>query len=40
VWKEAVVAYFNMLSRHLCGGTEKNNENRIAYLQAKKVWVE
>jgi len=24
MWKEAVVAYFKELSRHLYGGTEKN----------------
>jgi hypothetical protein len=26
-WKEAVVAYFKVLSRHLPGGTEKTHKN-------------
>jgi hypothetical protein len=37
VWKEAVVAYFKVLSQHLCGGTEENHKISvlIAGLQAK-----
>jgi hypothetical protein len=26
VWKEAVVAYFKVISRHLPGGTDENQE--------------
>ena len=26
VWKEAIVKYFKILSRNLCGGTKENNE--------------
>jgi hypothetical protein len=26
IWKEAVVAYFKVLSRHLPGGTDENHE--------------
>jgi hypothetical protein len=26
IWKEAIVAYFKVLSRHVPGGTEKNHE--------------
>jgi hypothetical protein len=38
MWKEAVVAYFKVLSRHLPGGTEESHENssfRIPGLQAE-----
>jgi hypothetical protein len=27
MWKEAVVAYFTILPRHLPGGTNEKNEN-------------
>jgi hypothetical protein len=27
IWKEAVMVYFKLLSWHLRGGTEENNEN-------------
>jgi hypothetical protein len=27
MWKEAIVADFNVLSRHFAEGTEKNHEN-------------
>jgi hypothetical protein len=27
MWKEAVMVYFEALSRHLPGGTEENHEN-------------
>jgi hypothetical protein len=37
IWKEAVVAYFNVLSRHLPGEAEENYEKsvRFAGLQAE-----
>jgi hypothetical protein len=27
MWKEAVMAYFKVLSQYFLGGTEENNEN-------------
>jgi hypothetical protein len=27
MWKKAVVAYFQVLSRHFSGGNEENHEN-------------
>jgi hypothetical protein len=35
MWKEAVVAYSNVLFKHLLGGIDKNHELRIAGFQAK-----
>jgi hypothetical protein len=38
MWKEAVVAYFKVLSRHLPGGTENHHEKtsvKIACLLAE-----
>jgi hypothetical protein len=29
IWKEAVLALFKVLSRHLSGGTEENHEEPV-----------
>jgi hypothetical protein len=39
IWKEAVVAWFKVLSRHLPGGSKENHKNfKIACLRAE-IWI-
>jgi hypothetical protein len=33
MWKEAVMIYFKVLSQHLLGGTEENNENLLFLIE-------
>jgi hypothetical protein len=39
VWKESVVVYFEILSQHLPGGTEKNNNKTPVRIICVPGWV-